>query len=61
MTIHALHYENLDDFYNWILSMKPRAVKVKGISQQVLYKIKSGKYLNPRVKVVGILLGINKE
>jgi hypothetical protein len=53
------------EFYNWILSLKTKDVKEKGISQQALYKIKtkikSGKHLNPRVKVVKILLTLFKK
>ena len=53
-------YENVMEFYNWILSLKPKDVRDKEISQQALYKIKTkiknGKQLNPRVKVVKILL-----
>ena len=45
--------------------MKPKDVKDKGISQQAPYKIKtkikSGKYLNPKVKVVRILLTLFKK
>ena len=53
-------YENLREFYDWVLTLKPRDVKNKGISQQSLYKIKtrikSGNHLNLKVKVVKILL-----
>ena len=55
-----LEYEYLREFYDWVLTLKPRDVKNKGISQQSLYKIKtrikSGKHLNLKVKVVRILL-----
>jgi hypothetical protein len=55
-----LEYENLGEFYDWVLTLKPRDVKNKGISQQSLYKIKTrikiGKHLNLKVKVVRILL-----
>ncbi len=55
-----LEYENLREFYDWILLLKPMDVRDEGISQQSLYKIKtkikSGKQLNLRVKVVKILL-----
>ena len=55
-----LEYENLREFYDWILLLKPMDVRDEGISQQSLYKIKtkikSGKQLNLRVKVVQILL-----
>ena len=60
-----LEYDNLREFYNWILSLKPRDVRDEGISQQALYKIKtkirSGKHLNPRVKVVKILLTLFRK
>ncbi len=60
-----LEYDNLREFYNWILSLKPRDVRDKGISQQALYKIKtkirSGKHLNPRVKIVKVLLTLFKK
>ena len=52
------------EFYDWILLLKPKDVRDKGISQQVLYKIKTkiknGKQLNLRVKVVKILLTLFK-
>ncbi len=55
-----LEYEYLREFYDWVLTLKPRDVKNKGISQQSLYKIKtrikSGNHLNLKVKVVRILL-----
>ena len=50
----------LREFYDWVLTLKPRDVRDKGISQQSLYKvktrIKSGNHLNLKVKVVQILL-----
>jgi hypothetical protein len=55
-----LEYENLREFYDWVLNLKPKDVRDKGISQQSLYKvktrIKSGNHLNLNVKVVKILL-----
>jgi hypothetical protein len=33
-----LEYENLMKFYNFILSLKPKGVKDKGISWQALHK-----------------------
>ena len=60
-----LEYDNLREFYNWILSLKPRDVRDIGISQQALYKIKtkirSGKHLNQRVKIVKVLLTLFKK
>jgi hypothetical protein len=55
-----LEYENLNDFYNWILSLKPKDVRDKGISERELKrqkaKIRSGKVLNPKTKIVKIFL-----
>ena len=55
-----LEYDNVREFYDWILTLKPKDVRDMGISQQSLYKIKtrikSGKHLNLKVKVVKILL-----
>ena len=58
-------YKNFKEFYNWVLTLKPKDVWDKGISQQSPYKIKtnikSGKHLNPRVKVVKIMLTLFKK
>jgi len=35
-----LEYENIEDFRQWILSLKPKDVKDKGISKQTLWNIK---------------------
>ena len=55
-----LECDNHMEFYDWILSLRPKDVRDKGISPQALYKIKtkikSGKQLNLRIKVVKILL-----
>ena len=60
-----LEYDNVMEFYNWILSLKPKDVSDIGISQQALYKIKTkiknGKHLNLNVKVVKILLTLFKK
>ena len=44
-------YENIEDFKEWILSLKPKDVKDKGISERELKrqkaKIRKGKQLNP--------------
>jgi len=49
-----------NEFTKWILSLKPKDVKDKGISQQALYYqkslIRNGKNLNPKKKVVRRLL-----
>jgi len=58
-------YENPEDFRQWILTLKPKDVKDKGISERTLYKIKlkikQGKTLNPKTKIVKILLQLYKE
>ena len=45
--------------------MKPKDVKDKGISERTLYKIKhkikQGKILNPKTKIVKILIQLFKE
>ena len=60
-----LEYENFKEFYDWILSLKPKDVRDKGISQQALYKnktnVRSGKLLNPKGRIERILLGMYKE
>ena len=60
-----LEYDNLKEFHDWILSLRPKDVRDKGISQQALYKVKTnvknGKHLNPKVRIVRILLGMYKE
>ena len=47
-------------FTDWILSLKPKDVNDKGILKRTLYKIKEkmkqGKTLNPRAKIIKILL-----
>ncbi len=59
-----LEYENLREFYDWILLLKPKDVRDKGISERELKrkkaKVKSGKRLNQKVKVVKILLTLFK-
>ncbi|MGP6220509.1 hypothetical protein [Caldiplasma sukawensis] len=59
-----LEYHDVMEFYNWILWLKPKDVRDKGISQQALYKfktnIKNGKPLSPKVKVVKVLLKLFK-
>jgi len=60
-----LEYENPEDFKQWILSLKPKDVRDKGISERELKrqkaKIRKGKQLNPKVKIVKILLQLYKE
>ncbi|MGC8699326.1 MAG: hypothetical protein ACP5RE_04030, partial [Candidatus Acidifodinimicrobium sp.] len=35
-----LEYENLTEFYDWVLSLKPKDVRDKGISKQTLWNVK---------------------
>ena len=55
-----LEYENVEDFKQWILSLKPKDVRDKGIFKMALWKIKDkiklGKELNPKTKIVKILI-----
>ena len=48
-----LEYENIQDFKQWILSLKPKDVIDKGILKRTLYKtnymIKKERYLTPRL------------
>jgi len=54
-----LEYENIEDFKQWILSLKPKGVKDKGISERGLrnfkQKVKNGKGLKNKSKIVKIL------
>jgi len=54
-----------EDFKQWILSLKPKDLKDKGILKRTLYKIKHkikhGKTLNPKTKIVKILLQLYKD
>jgi len=54
-----------EEFRQWILTLKPKDVKDKGISERELKrqktKIRNGKPLNPKVKIVKILLQLYKE
>ena len=36
----CLEYENLKEFYEWILSLKPKDVRAMGISKKTLWNIK---------------------
>jgi len=60
-----LEYENIEDFKQWILSLKPKDVRDKGISERELKrqkaKIRKGKLLNAKVKIVKILLQLYRE
>ena len=54
-----LEYENLREFHDWVLNLKPKDVKDKGISERELKRkkaeIRKGKILNPKTKIVKIL------
>jgi len=60
-----LEYVNLDEFKQWVLTLKPKDVMDKGISQQALYKvktkIKNKQPLNSKVKIIKILLKLYKD
>ena len=60
-----IEFENPEDFKQWILSLKPKDVRDKGISERELKrqkaKIRKGKQLNPKVKIVKILLQLYRE
>ena len=54
-----LEYENIMEFYDWILSLKPKDVKDKGISKQDLSyarnQIKKGIGLKRKTKLIKVL------
>ncbi|MEM3290955.1 MAG: hypothetical protein QW364_02825 [Thermoplasmatales archaeon] len=56
---YYLEFENPKQFYEWVLTLKPKDVGNKGIPQQALYKIKAkirkNENLNLKAKVVRIL------
>ena len=60
-----LEYENIEDFRQWILSLKPKDVRDKGISERRLrnfkQKIKSGKGLKNKSKIARILFEYYKS
>ena len=49
-------HNNIWEFYDWILTLKPEDVKDKGISKQTLSyarnQIRKGIILNPKTKIV---------
>ncbi|MEM3846512.1 MAG: hypothetical protein QXU98_12530, partial [Candidatus Parvarchaeota archaeon] len=51
--------ENLEEFYNWVLKLKPKDLRNKGISQEAFYKIeakiKKNEKPNLKAKIVKIL------
>ncbi|MHB8371414.1 MAG: hypothetical protein ACYDAO_00080 [Thermoplasmataceae archaeon] len=60
-----LEYSNLEEFKDWVLLLKPKDVRDKGISERTLYKIKlkikQGKQLNPKTKIVKILIELFEQ
>ena len=56
---------NRKKFKDWVLSVKPKDVRGDGISERELKrqkaKIRNGKKLNPKVKIVKILLELHKK
>jgi hypothetical protein len=56
---------NSEEFKQWILTLKPKDLRNKGISQQALYYqkslIKNGKSLNIKQKIVRKLLDLYKQ
>ena len=62
-----LEYENLKEFHDWILTMKPKDVKDMGISERGLrnikQKIRNGSGLKKRSKIIKILFKkrLNKD
>jgi hypothetical protein len=54
-----------EEFKQWILSLKPKDVIDKGMSERTLYKIKHkiklDKKLNPKTKIVKFLMKLFKE
>ncbi|MEM4071651.1 MAG: hypothetical protein QXP59_06375 [Saccharolobus sp.] len=60
-----LVYENPKQFYVWVLKLKPKDVRDKGISRKALRdireKIKANKTLNPKTKIVKILINEYKN
>ncbi len=60
-----LEYENLNDFRKWVLALKPKDVKDRGISKMELKRkkadIRKGKRSNFRTKINSILLQVYKS
>ena len=56
---------NSKEFNNWVLTLKPKDVKDKGISERELKRkkaeIRKGKTFNQKTKIVKILLQLHKE
>ena len=60
-----IEYDNVREFYNWILMLKPKDVRDNGISERELKRkkadIRKGKKLNFKTKVNRILLSLFKS
>jgi hypothetical protein len=60
-----LEYENIENFKQWILSLKPKGVKDKGISKQSLSytksRIRKGSGLIRKTKINEILFKLYKQ
>jgi len=60
-----LEYVNLDEFKQWILSLRPKDVRDKGISERGLrnfkQKIKNGRGLKNKSKIARILFEYYKS
>jgi len=63
--IHTFAYENIEDFKQWILLLKPKDVRDKGISERGLrnfkQKVQNGKELKNRSKIARILFEYYKS
>jgi len=58
--ISYIEYENVEDFKQWILSLKPKDVRDKGISKQNLWNIKKRIHKNEMKYRSKALKGIYK-
>ena len=60
-----LEYDNIMEFYNWILSLKPKEVRDKGISKQDLSyarnQINKGIGLKRKTKLIKALIPMYKS
>ncbi|MEM4950412.1 MAG: hypothetical protein QXS75_03665, partial [Thermoplasmatales archaeon] len=55
-----IEYENLEEFYNWVLKLKPKDVRDKGISERGLrnfkQKLRTGNAITNRSKIFFTLI-----
>ncbi|MEM0143932.1 MAG: hypothetical protein QXL94_08370 [Candidatus Parvarchaeum sp.] len=55
-----IEYENLEEFYNWVLKLKPKDVRDKGISERGLrnfkQKLRTGNGIKNRSKIFFTLI-----